>query len=69
MEDLGFLLSETSRVLMKDYDDGLFLDYSPYSTSFGIDIKSIKEAIIFNNLHESLHYGYILAQRRALMID
>ncbi len=69
VEDLGFLLSETSKILMKDYDNGLFSDYSPYSTSFGIDIKSIKEAIIFNNLHEGMHYGYILAQKRALMID
>ncbi|WKS96063.1 DinB family protein [Riemerella columbina] len=69
IEDLSFLLTETSKVLMKDYDDGLFSDYTPYSTSFGLDLKNIKEAIIFNNAHESMHYGYILAQKRALMID
>ncbi|WP_313029585.1 DinB family protein [Soonwooa sp.] len=67
MEDLSFLLIETSKVLMKDYDAEFFTDYTPYSTSFGIDLKTIQDAIIFNNMHESLHYGYILAQKRAVL--
>ena len=69
IEDLGFLLTETSRILMKDFDDNFFPDYTPYSTSYGIDLKSIQDAIIFNNTHESLHYGYILAQKRALLAE
>lgn len=69
IEDLGFLLTETSRILMKDYDDNFFPDYTPYSTSYGIDLKSIQDAIIFNNMHETLHYGYILAQKRALLAE
>lgn len=69
IEDLGFLLTETARILVKDYDDNFFPDYTPYSTSFGVDLKSIQDAIIFNNLHESLHYGYILAQKRALLAE
>jgi hypothetical protein len=67
MEDLAFLLPETSRILIKDFDADLFSDYTPYSTSFGLDLKSIQDAIIFNNMHESLHYGYALAQKRAIM--
>lgn len=67
IEDLGFLLIETSRILMKDYDADFFSDYTPYTTSFGLDLKNIQDAIVFNNLHESLHYGYVLAQKRALM--
>ncbi|WP_312763629.1 DinB family protein [Epilithonimonas sp.] len=67
MEDLAFLLIETSKILMKDFDNDFFLDYTPYSTSFGIDLKNIQDAIIFNNMHESLHYGYILSQKRALI--
>lgn len=69
MEDLAFLLIETSKILMKDYDADFFSDYTPYSTSFGIDLKNIQDAIIFNNMHESLHYGYILAQKRALIAE
>lgn len=69
VEDLIFLLEETSKVLVKDYDDGFFSDYSPYTTSFGLDLSNINDAITFNNIHESMHYGYVLAQKRALMID
>ena len=39
VEDLGFLLIETSKILMKDYDDDFFPDYTAYSTSFGIDLS------------------------------
>lgn len=67
IEDLEFLLTETSRILTKDYDADFFTDYTPYTTSFGMDLKSIQDAIIFNNMHESLHYGYVLAQKRAIV--
>lgn len=67
MEDLAYLLIETSKILMKDFDNDFFPDYTPYSTSFGIDLKNIQDAIVFNNMHESLHYGYILSQKRALI--
>ena len=69
MEDLAYLLIETSKILMKDFDDDFFSDYTPYSTSFGIDLKNIQDAIIFNNMHESIHYGYVLAQKRALIAE
>lgn len=67
IEDLTFLLTETSKILMKDYDAGFFTDYTPYTTSFGMDMKSIQDAIIFNNMHESLHLGYAMAQKRAIL--
>lgn len=67
IEDLAFLLTETSKILMKDFDADFFIDYTPYSTSFGLDLKNIQDAIIFNNMHESLHLGYAMAQKRALI--
>ncbi len=67
VEDLSFLLTETAKILMKDYDADFFSDYTPYTTSFGLDLKNIQDAIIFNNMHESLHYGYIMAQKRAII--
>lgn len=67
VDDLAFLLTETSKILMKDFDADFFSDYTPYTTSFGLDLKSIRDAIIFNNMHESLHYGYAMAQKRALI--
>ena len=42
IDDLAFLLTETSKVLMKDYDDDFFPDYTSYTTSFGLDLKNIQ---------------------------
>ena len=67
VDDLAFLLTETSKILMKDYDADFFADYTPYTTSFGLDLKNIQDAIIFNNMHETLHYGYAMAQKRAII--
>lgn len=67
MEDLQFLLTETSHILVKDYDADLFEDYTSYTTSFGLDLKNINDAIVFNNIHEGLHFGYVMAQKRALL--
>ena len=67
VQNLDFILIETSKVLVKNYDEGIFSDYRPYSTSFGLDLKKIQDAIIFNNMHESLHYGYVMAQKRAIL--
>ena len=67
VQNLDFILIETSKVLVKNYDEGIFSDYRPYSTSFGLDLKKIQDAIIFNNMYESLHYGYVMAQKRAIL--
>lgn len=67
VEDLRYLLVETSKILVKDYDHDIFDDYTSYTTSFGLDLKNIKDAVIFNNMHESLHYGYAMAQKRAII--
>jgi hypothetical protein len=67
IEDLAFLLIETSKIMMKDYDAGIFSDYTHYETSFGLELNNINDAIIYNNIHESLHYGYILAQKKAIL--
>lgn len=67
VEALRFLLKKTSDFLVEDYDRGIFQEYQTYTTSFGLDLKSIKDAMIFNNIHEGMHYGYILAQKKALL--
>lgn len=66
-EHLEHILIATSEVLVEDYDAGLFSDYKSYTTSFGLDLKNIQDAIIFNNIHEGMHLGYAMAQKRALI--
>ena len=47
-----------------DYDNGVFKAYKSYTNSFKIDMNSIEDAINFNNVHEGVHLGSILAIRK-----
>ena len=49
-----------------DVKAGKFKTFQRYETSFGLTLHNAKEAFAFNNLHESLHLGYMMAQRRLL---
>ncbi len=49
-----------------DIENRIFKSYSNYETSFGITLNTIDDAIVFNNMHETLHLGYIMAMRRAM---
>ncbi len=50
----------------EDYQDGVFKSYKEYPTSYGITLNTVEEAIDFNNMHEALHLGYVMAMKRAL---
>ena len=50
--------------LQKDFESGLFKNFKAYPTSFGVTLTSIDDAITFNNIHDGLHYGVILAIRK-----
>jgi len=62
--ELKTLLTSTSIKLKEDFENGIFKNYSPYKTSFGITLNSIEEVIAFNNIHESLHLGYIISMSK-----
>ena len=50
----------------KDYEAGLFKEFQTYPTSYGITLESIDDSLEFNNAHEALHLGYIMAIRRMI---
>lgn len=54
--------------LQKDWEAGLFkeVDFKEYPTSFGVTLRSVEDAIRFNNMHDALHLGYAMSMRRAL---
>jgi hypothetical protein len=58
------LLRELPNQLEKDYNDGVFTEYNEYMTSTGFVIDSIDSAIHFNNMHEAMHLGIIMAQKK-----
>ena len=55
------LLFTTLEQLEKDYQLGLFSNFNAYSTSYGLQLNSFEDAIQFNNVHEALHLGYMMA--------
>ena len=50
--------------LEEDYEAGIFTEYSAYKTSTGFVIDSMEKALIFNNIHESLHLGVIMSLKK-----
>lgn len=52
--------------LEKCYNNKVFKAYKTYPTSYNVTLNSIEDAIAFNNVHEGLHFGYILALKRAI---
>jgi hypothetical protein len=60
------LLFSTIEKTIEDYDNGVFKSYNEYTTSANVTLSSVDDAIPFNFFHEGLHYGSILALKRAL---
>ena len=57
-------IEKTVNQMETDYGNGLFKTYKEYPTSYGLTLKTVEEAIQFNNIHEALHLGYILAMKK-----
>ena len=57
-------LIETVALAEQDIAQDIFQSFHPYTTTFGMELKSIEDAMHFNNLHETLHLGYMMAQKR-----
>jgi hypothetical protein len=69
--DSAKLIADSERTLSElqtDYENGYFTQFNPYSTSFGVHLTSIEDAIRFLVVHEGLHLGYAMAIRRALQM-
>jgi len=41
-----------------------YKNFNEYTTSFGVTLKTSKDAMEFNNIHEGLHFGSILALKK-----
>jgi len=48
----------------EDYKNNIFKAYDAYPTSANVTLFNISDAIEFNNFHEGIHLGYILALKR-----
>ena len=49
-----------------DFDKGIFKTYHSYTTSYKVTLGCIEDAVYFNNIHEGLHLGYVMAMMKCL---
>lgn len=47
-----------------DYVNGLYSTYSPYKTTYGIQINTIEDVIRFLYAHDGFHWGIIVALKK-----
>lgn len=47
-----------------DIENNIFKNYKDYPTSYGITLTSFQDALIFNNVHEGMHFGNVLSMRK-----
>ena len=59
------LLLTTVEQMKTDYDKGVFKSYNEYTTSTNSTMTCVEDAIKFNNFHEGVHLGYILALKKS----
>lgn len=66
-QEVDFILNELAlghERLGKDISSLDWSKYKPYETSFGVTLKDIHGAIAFNNLHEAMHLGSMIALKK-----
>ncbi len=49
-----------------DFNQNKFLKYQSYETSLAYELNNIEQAIDFNNFHEGIHLGTLLALRKVI---
>jgi len=61
-------LSTTVNQMEIDYNSGVFSGkpFKAYTSSFNITLRSVEDAIAFNNVHEGMHFGMIKIMKRFL---
>lgn len=56
-DTLMSLFDRSPALMEADYENNRFGEYKEYTTSYGMTLSSIEEAIRFNNVHEAMHLG------------
>jgi hypothetical protein len=64
IDEMKLLLFSTLEKTKTDYNESLFQNYNEFTSMSGFTIKSITDAIEFNNYHEALHTGIMMQIRK-----
>jgi hypothetical protein len=66
VENIKKLLIGTIDQLGTDLTNNLFTNYPEWATRYGVQIKSIEEAVSFLPFHDGMHIGYVMALKRVI---
>ena len=67
VDEIKNLLFSTIERTQKDYNNKVFKSYQEYTVSTtGNTLSNVDDALDFVHFHEGMHFGYVLAQLRAL---
>ena len=66
IHEIKELLFSTLKKTKEDYQNNIFKEYKEYTVSTKSTLTNIEQAIEFNNFHEGIHLGYILAMKKFL---
>ncbi len=66
VDEIKGLLFSTLEKTKEDYNNGLFKNYNDYTVTTKSTLTNVEQAIEFNNFHEGIHLGYILAMKKLI---
>lgn len=66
VDEIKSLLFSTVEQMVTDYNNQRFKTYTAYTVSTNSTLRNVEDAIAFNNFHEGIHLGYILALKKSL---
>lgn len=66
VNEVKALLLTTLKKTQDDYYNGLFKNYTEYTVSTKSTLTNVEQALEFNNFHEGIHLGYILALKKSI---
>ena len=63
---LALFLSLPDKLAQDHADHRFGTTYDGFTTKSGFSLSSIDDAIVFNNFHEGIHTGYVMAMKKLL---
>ncbi|RYZ21805.1 MAG: DinB family protein [Chitinophagaceae bacterium] len=63
-DELRVLLHSLALQTEQDYEAGRFSTYQERTTATGFHLASLQDALVFNNYHEGIHLGLMMAIRK-----
>lgn len=66
VDELKSQAIELTERFIEDYHKGIFKKYQSYQSLYGVELNNIDDAIVFNNTHEGVHLGYMMAMRNLI---